>query len=73
MPSPNSKPSPIWLRFWDRYSRINPPKFPYNSMAIAPPYFFGNSAIASSASTPPVIEIGANGALAATSAAVSMI
>ena len=32
-----------------------------------------NNAIASSASTPPVIEIGANGALAATSALDSMI
>jgi len=32
-----------------------------------------NNAIASSASTPPVIEMGANGALAATSALDSMI
>ena len=36
-------------------------------------FYFENSAIASSASTLPVIAIGANGALAATSAAVSMI
>src|SRR5712691_9142225 len=35
--------------------------------------YLANSAIASSASTPPVIEIGANAALAATSALDSMI
>jgi hypothetical protein len=41
-------------------------------MAIMDPRYLNNS-IASSASTPPVIEIGANGALAATSALDSMI
>ena len=41
-------------------------------MAIMDPRYL-NNAIASSASTPPVIEIGANGALAATSALDSMI
>ena len=41
-------------------------------MAIIDPRYL-NNAIASSASTPPVIEIGANGALAATSALDSMI
>jgi hypothetical protein len=41
-------------------------------MAIMDPRYLNNP-IASSASTPPVIEIGANGALAATSALDSMI
>ena len=42
------------------------------TMATMDPRYL-NNAIASSASTPPVIEIGANGALAATSALDSMI
>ena len=41
-------------------------------ISIVDPRYF-NNAIASSASTPPVIEIGANDALAATSALDSMI
>src|SRR5262249_53862788 len=41
--------------------------------AVVPCDHFTNSAMASSASTPPVIEMGAKGALAATSALESMI